>query len=162
VNSSGVSFWLYVTHWNKEYDKQLYLVAQLLLREIVGTLQLDELLENKEAITEYVMGKIGNTAGVLGAEVLYAGVKDIILPGEMKEIMNQVLVAQKKAQANVINRREETASARSMLNNAKLLEENEMLYKLKEMEYMERIADKIGEINVSGGTDVLKQLKQLF
>jgi regulator of protease activity HflC (stomatin/prohibitin superfamily) len=147
---------------NKEYDKQLYLVAQLLLREIVGTLQLDELLENKEAITEYVMGKIGNTAGVLGTEVLYAGVKDIILPGEMKEIMNQVLVAQKKAQANVITRREETASARSMLNTAKLLEENEMLYKLKEMEYMERIADKIGEINVSGGTDVLKQLKQLF
>ena len=76
--------------------------------------------------------------------------------------MNQVLVAQKKAQANVIMRREETASARSMLNTAKLLEENEMLYKLKEMEYLERIADKIGEITVSGGSDVLKQLKQLF
>lgn len=147
---------------NKEYDKQLYLNAQFLLREIVGSLLLDEMLENKEAITQYVMQNIKNAANVLGIEVLYAGVKDIILPGEMKEIMNQVLVAQKKAQANVIMRREETASARSMLNTAKLLEENEMLYKLKEMEYLERIADKIGEITVSGGSDVLKQLKQLF
>ena len=109
-----------------------------------------------------VMKKIRKTAAVLGTEVLYAGVKHIILPGEMKEIMNQVLVAQKKAQANVIMRREETASARSMLNTAKLLEENEMLYKLKEMEYLERIAAKIGEITVSGGSDVLKQLKQIF
>ncbi|PCJ66842.1 MAG: peptidase [Bacteroidetes bacterium] len=147
---------------NKEYEKQLYLIAQLLLREIVGTLQLDELLENKEAITKYVMENIGKASTVLGVEVYYAGVKDIILPGEMKEIMNQVLVAQKKAQANVITRREETASVRSMLNTAKLLEENEMLYKLKEMEYLEKIADKVGEITVSGGANVLKQLKQLF
>jgi regulator of protease activity HflC (stomatin/prohibitin superfamily) len=108
------------------------------------------------------MSQIGETAGVLGVEVLYAGVKDIILPGDMKEIMNQVLVAQKKAQANVIMRREETASARSMLNTAKLLEENEMLLKLKEMEYLEKIADKVGQITVSGGTDVLKQLRQMF
>ncbi len=147
---------------NKEFKKQLYLVAQLLLREIVGTVQLDELLENKEIITKYVMSKIGETASVLGIAVMYAGVKDIILPGEMKAIMNQVLLAQKKAQANVITRREETASVRSMLNTAKLLQENEMLFKLKEMEYLEKIADKIGEITVNGGSDVLKQLKQMF
>lgn len=147
---------------NKDFEKQLYLVAQLLLREIVGTLLLDQLLENKGSITEYVMNRIGETSNVLGVKVHNAGVKDIILPGDMKEIMNQVLVAQKKAQANVIMRREETASVRSMLNTAKLLEENEMLLKLKEMEYLEKIADKVGEITVSGGTDVLKQLKQLF
>ena len=62
----------------------------------------------------------------------------------MKDIMNQGLVAQKKVQANVIARREETASTRSLLNTAKLIEENDMLYKLKEMEYVEKITDKIG------------------
>ena len=45
--------------------------------------------------------------------------------------MNQVLIAQKQAQANVIMRREETASTRSLLNTAKLMEDNEMLFKLK-------------------------------
>ena len=62
----------------------------------------------------------------------------------MKDIMNQVLVAQKRAQANIITRREETASTRSLLNTAKLMEENEMLFKLKQMEYVEKIAEKIG------------------
>ena len=37
-----------------------------------------------------------------------------------------------------------------------------MLYKLKEMEYVEKIADKIGEITVSGGGQVVDQLKQIF
>jgi hypothetical protein len=76
--------------------------------------------------------------------------------------MNQVLVAEKKAQANIITRREETASTRSLLNTAKLLEENAMLFRLKEMEYVEKIADKINSISVSGNGQIVDQLKQLF
>lgn len=86
----------------------------------------------------------------------------MILTGDMKDIMNQVLIAQKKAQANVIMRREETASTRSLLNTAKLMEENDMLYKLKEMEYVEKIAEKIGEITVSGNGNMVTQLKEIF
>jgi hypothetical protein len=80
----------------------------------------------------------------------------------MKEIMNKVLIAQKQAQANVISRREETAATRSLLNTAKLMEENDMLFKLKEMEYVEKIADKIGEITVSGNGQIVDQLKGIF
>ena len=76
--------------------------------------------------------------------------------------MNQVLIAEKKAQANIIMRREETASTRSLLNTAKLMEENEMLFRLKEMEYVEKIADKINTLSVSGNGDLASQLKQLF
>lgn len=59
-------------------------------------------------------------------------------------------------------RREETASMRSLLNTAKLMEENETLWKLKEMEYVEKIADKINTISVSGNGQILDQLKQIF
>jgi hypothetical protein len=90
------------------------------------------------------------------------GIRDIILPGEVKEIMNQVLVAEKKAQANIIMRREETASTRSLLNTAKLMEDNLMLFKLKEMEYVEKIADKINSISVSGNGVLIDQLRQIF
>ncbi len=147
---------------NKEHEKQLYLGAQLLLREVVGGMTLDEVLESKQKVTDYVLNELQKTSNVLGLTIYNAGIKDIILPGDMKVIINQVLIAQKKAQANVITRREEVASTRSLLNTAKLLEENSMLYKLKEMEYLEKIAEKVGEITVSGGTDVLKQLKSLF
>lgn len=147
---------------NKDYEKQLYILMQLALREMIGTLTLDELLEKKESISAYVLGSVKDKAYNLGVEVRDCGVRDVILPGEMKEIMNQVLVAQKKAEANVITRREETASTRSLLNTAKLMEENAMLFKLKEMEYLEKIADKINSISLSGGNQIVDQLKDLF
>ncbi len=147
---------------NKDFEKQLYVAMQLALRAYVGTYTLDELLENKAQIAKAVFEDTKTAAAKLGVAVLNCGIRDVILTGEMKDIMNQVLVAQKKAQANVITRREETASTRSLLNTAKLMEENEMLYKLKEMEFVETIADKIGEITVSGNGGMVKQLKEIF
>ena len=103
-----------------------------------------------------------NNTEALGVEVNGFGIRDIILPGDMKEIMNQVLIAEKKAQANIIMRREEIASTRSLLNTAKLMEENAMLWKLKEMEYVEKIADKISNISVNSNGVLLDQLKQIL
>jgi len=76
--------------------------------------------------------------------------------------MNQVLIAQKRAQANTIMRQEETASTRSLLNTAKLMEDNSMLLKLKEMEYMEKIAERVGEISVSANGRIIDQLNDLL
>jgi len=92
---------------NKDYEKQLYVAIQFALREFVGTLSFDDLLASKESVAEYVMKQVAQKAKDFGVLVLGFGVKDIILPGDMKEIMNQVLVAQKQAQANTILRREE-------------------------------------------------------
>ena len=147
---------------NKEYEKQLYILIQLGLREYIGKWTLDEMLENKEAVEPYIMAFLKVKADALGVKLIHCGMRDVILPGEMKDIMNQVLIAQKQAQANVITRREETASTRSLLNTAKLMEDNDMLFKLKEMEYVEKIADKIGEITVSGNGQVVDQLKSIF
>jgi hypothetical protein len=95
-------------------------------------------------------------------EFLNAGVKDIILPGEIKDILNTVLIAEKKAQANVITRREETASTRSLMNTAKLMDENQTLYRLKELEFLEKICEKIGNISLTGGGGLLEQLNALL
>jgi SPFH domain/Band 7 family protein len=147
---------------NKEYDKQLYIAFQLVLREYIGGMSFDELLEKKETVISYILQKMGESAERLGVEVVGFGIRDIILPGDVKEIMNQVLVAEKKAQANIIMRREETASTRSLLNTAKLMEDNPMLFKLKEMEYVEKIAEKINNISVSGNGVLIDQLRQIF
>ncbi len=141
---------------------QLYGLLQLALRQYTGTFTLDELLDSKEAVADYVLKNVKAKAAELGLTLVGCGVRDLILPGDVKDIMNQVLVAQKKAQANIITRREETASTRSLLNTAKLMEDNDMLFKLKEMEYVEKIADKINSITLSGGSQVVDQLKHLF
>ena len=147
---------------NKDYDKQLYVAFQLALREYIAGFSFDELLEKKESIAPFILQRVQQNAEALGVAVSDFGIRDIILPGDVKEIMNQVLIAEKKAQANTIMRREETASTRSLLNTAKLMEDNAMLWKLKEMEYVEKIADKISNISVSGNGVLIEQLKQIF
>jgi hypothetical protein len=147
---------------SKDFQKQLYTLVQLGLREFVGTLTLDELLDAKEKVSDFVMKFLKLNVTSLGVEVLNAGIRDIILPGEVRDIMNQVLIAQKSAEANSIVRREETASTRTLLNTAKLMEDNQMLYKLKEMEYVEKIARTVGELKLSNGGNVMDQLTSIF
>jgi|SRR6218665_5396 len=147
---------------NKEYDQQLYVTFQLSIREYIAGFTLDELLEKKDTIAIFVLNQVKLKAKDLGVTVAGFGIRDIILPGDVKDIMNKVLVAEKKAQANTIMRREETASTRSLLNTAKLMEENSMLWKLKEMEYIEKIAEKVNNISVNGNGLLIEQLKQVF
>ena len=69
-----------------------------------------------------------------GVEVTELGVKDVILPGEIRELVNKVVEAERVAKANLIRRQEETAATRSLMNTAKLMEENPLLLRLKELE----------------------------
>lgn len=141
-----------------DFAEQIHVAAQLALREYVGKYKLDEILENKDQMSRFVLEKLKGKEKELYVEIADAGVKDIILPGEIRDIMNTVLIAEKRAQANVISRREEVASTRSLLNTAKLMDENKTLYKLKELEYIERICENVGNINLGGNADVLSQL----
>ncbi|MBQ9428772.1 MAG: slipin family protein [Clostridia bacterium] len=141
-----------------DYIEQMHVTAQLALRSYIGSYKLDEILEAKDRMAAYVLEKLKEKEATLYVEITDAGIKDIILPGAIREIMNTVLLAEKKAQAGVIARREEVASTRSLLNTAKLMEENPTLYKLKELEYVERICENVGSVNISGGGDLLTQL----
>lgn len=142
-------------------NEQIYNTVQLALRQYVGRFRLDELLEQKNNIASFVLEKLQEIQSHLFVEFVDAGLKDIILPGEIRDIMNTVLVAEKKAQANVILRREEVASTRSLLNTAKLLDENATLARLKELETLERIFDKVGSITVNNGDGLLAQLRNI-
>ncbi len=142
-----------------DYREHLYLALQLALRDAVGARDLDELLANKGRLNAQIQEEVAAGVGEYGIRLKSVGIKDIILPGEMKEILNQVVAADKAAQANLIKRREETAATRSLMNTAKMLENNPTLLRLKELEALEKITDKIGSITVYGGLDgVLNQL----
>jgi regulator of protease activity HflC (stomatin/prohibitin superfamily) len=134
----------------------IYKELQFALREAVGTRTLDELLADKGAIDREVAVSAAKLEAS-GLAVRSVGVKDIILPGEMKTILNQVVEAEKVAQANLIRRREETAATRSLLNTARLMEENPTLLRLKELESLERIAEKVDKITVYDGLEGVMQ-----
>jgi len=98
----------------------LYRETQLALRESIGTRTLTALLEEKGVIGPELVGQLEARAKSLGYEVVSIGVRDIILPGEMKDLLNKVTEAKAVAEANLITRREETAAMRSQANTAKM------------------------------------------
>jgi regulator of protease activity HflC (stomatin/prohibitin superfamily) len=147
---------------NAKPAEALYRELQFALRAVVGTRTLDELLENKSLIDDGVNAQVRARLDGSGLVLESVGVKDIILPGEMKTILTQVVEAEKSAQANVIRRREETAATRSLLNTAKVMEDNPTALRLKELETLERVAERIDKISVFGGLDsVLNGLVKL-
>jgi regulator of protease activity HflC (stomatin/prohibitin superfamily) len=139
----------------------VYKELQFALREAVGMRTLDDLLTDKSAIDREVAASAARLEAS-GLAVRSVGVKDVILPGEMKTILNRVVEAEKVAQANLIRRREETAATRSLLNTARLMEENPTLLRLKELETLERITEKVDKITVYDGLDgVLKNMVRI-
>lgn len=131
----------------------LYRELQLALRTIVGTQTLDELLADKNSLNQQVLELVSNKAVVYGLCLKAVGARDIVLPGEMKTILTQVVEAQKLAEANLIKRQEETQATRSLHNTAKVMEGNPILLRLKELEVLEKITARINTLNVYGGLD---------
>ncbi len=145
-----------------DINATLYTAAQLALRDYLSAKTMDELLSEREQMNADILEELKERTSGAYIEVVSAGIKDVILPGEISAIMNSVLAAEKRAQANVITRREEVASTRSLLNTAKLMDENETLRRLKELEYIERICEHVGEINVDARNGLIEQLGQIL
>ena len=143
-------------------DEFIYRELQLALRRAVGTRTLDEVLADKTSVDSVIASDVTEPLAAVGIDIKNVGIKDIILPGEMKDILNQVVLAEKTAQANNIRRREETAATRSLLNTAKLMDENPLLIRLKELETLEKVTDRVERLTVFGGLDgVLKDMVKI-
>ncbi len=139
----------------------VYRQAQLGLRAAVGGRDLDRLLADKDGIANEVRQALASPAAAFGVAIESVGIRDVILPGDMKTILNQVIEAQKQAEANLIRRREETAAARSQANTAKLLAENPILLRLKELEALESILAGTKATFVLGQGDLGQQIRGL-
>jgi regulator of protease activity HflC (stomatin/prohibitin superfamily) len=126
----------------EDYAQALYRAAQLALREIVGTRELDALLADKDGVARQLEQTLRAGAAGLGVEVGSAGIRDLILPGEMREILNRMVEARKTAEAAVVTRREETAAMRSQANTARIFESNPMLMRLRELEVLEKVSER--------------------
>lgn len=143
-----------------DVNATLYRLIQFAIREAVAARTLDEILAARDTIDREVRGYVTERAAALGAEVGEIGVKDVILPGDVRELLNKVVEAERVAKANIIRRQEETAATRSLLNTAKLMENNPLLLRLKELEALEKLVEKVGRIDLhtgagAGGFDAL-------
>jgi regulator of protease activity HflC (stomatin/prohibitin superfamily) len=146
----------------QNFVEYVYKELQFALREAIGSRTLDELLGAKGELDREIQTSARGKIEQHGLKLASVGIKDVILPGEMKDILNRVVEAEKVAQANLIKRREETAATRSLLNTARLMDENPTLLRLKELETLEKVTEKVDKLTVFGGLDgVLKDVVRI-
>lgn len=97
----------------RDFEEALHRALGLAFRRTLGALTLDALLADKVAVDEGAANAVRAEMAALGVEVGAIALKDVILPGEMRDILTAVVAAEKEAEANVIRRREETNATRS-------------------------------------------------
>jgi len=139
----------------KDFEEALHRALQFAFRKTLGAKGLDAILAEKVTVDAEAADAVRAEMATLGVEVGAIALKDVVLPGEMREILNTVVAAQKEAEANVIRRREETNATRSLLNTAKVMAENPVMLRLKELEALETIAGKVERLTVMNGTEGL-------
>lgn len=141
----------------------LYREAQLVLRDVIGGQTLDMLLSSKEQVAAEALGRLEQRASEFGLAMVSFGIRDVVLPGEMKDLLNQVTAAKKAAEANLISRREETAAIRSQANTAKLLDASPTLMRLRELEVLEKIASSSNlQVLLSDGSSLSDRVTKLI
>jgi len=128
------------------YQEALYLKLQLALRGIIGRAAIDDLLQKREEFGKRLMELTEAEAAKLGLKLMSAGIKDIMFPGQLKQVFTQVVKARQEGLAALERARGETAALRNLANAAKLLERNPMLMQL-------RVIQSVG--GTSGNTLVL-------
>ncbi len=146
----------------EDHAQALHRQAQLVLRAVVGTRELDALLADKDGVGRELLDMLRARVEPLGLQVSALGIRDVILPGEMREILNRVTEARKAAEAVLVTRREETAAIRSQANTARVFESNPTLMRLRELEVLEKVAEKANLSVVLGDGSLADRVVKLL
>ncbi|TNE88965.1 MAG: slipin family protein [Deltaproteobacteria bacterium] len=136
----------------------VYGAVQLGLREVVAERTLEQLVSDRDALSDALLARTRVHLPEVGVGVEAAFVKDVILSAEVKDLVGRVTLARMEAEAHGIRRREEVAATRQLANTAKLLEKSPILLRLKELEALGELAQRIDKLVVVGGSDLAQQL----
>lgn len=138
------------THRVTNYSNQLHEDVQLTARNIVGSVTVDELMQNRVAINAQLLVAIAPVAAEYGIRVVGVAVKDVILTPKIRDLLMKEAEAKRVAQAMLIGAREEVAAMRALANAAKLAQENPALLRLRELEVARDFARSSGNTVVMG------------
>ncbi|MGE5133329.1 MAG: slipin family protein [Gemmatimonadota bacterium] len=87
------------------YEDRLYSDVQLAARRALASMTLEQILTSRNQLSEDILSDVTDAAASYGVKVLRADVKDLIFPGNLQEIMNRVLTAERLSQAQLVEAR---------------------------------------------------------
>jgi regulator of protease activity HflC (stomatin/prohibitin superfamily) len=92
-------------HAVENYEDRLYSDVQLAARRSLASMSLEDILMNRNQLSEDIGAQVTGIAAGYGVAILRADVKDLVFPGNLQEIMNRVLAAERNAQAQLVEAR---------------------------------------------------------
>lgn len=92
-------------HQVANYEDRLYSDVQLAARRSLASMPLEQILTNRNQLNEDILRDVKGAAATYGVEIQRADVKDIIFPGNLQEVMNRVLAAERMSQAQLVEAR---------------------------------------------------------
>ena len=92
-------------HRVANFEDRLYSDVQLAARRSLASMALEQILTNRNQLSEDILSDVKAVAASYGVEIQRADVKDIIFPGNLQEIMNRVLAAERMSQAQLVEAR---------------------------------------------------------
>jgi regulator of protease activity HflC (stomatin/prohibitin superfamily) len=143
------------THNVESHTNQLYQDLQLTLRESITGRSVEDVLQDREALSTQLLQDVAPRAQTYGVTVNRVGVKDVVLPGTVRRVFLQEVEADRRGRAELIAARHETAAARAKANTAKLLRDNPNAMRLQELETLASLASKSGNVLVIPGLQTL-------
>src|SRR5512136_296140 len=92
-------------HAVQNYEERLYGDVQLAARRSLASMSLEEILTNRNRLSEDILAEVKGSAAAFGVSIVRADVKDLVFPGNLQEIMNRVLAAERNSQAQLVEAR---------------------------------------------------------
>ena len=121
----------------QNFHDYLYMSVQFKLREVISSIEMDELLKSRKKINEEVRNLLLEDKSLIGFSIHSVDLKDIMFSAELKKVYSEVLKAKKEALSLLEKARGETATLRSLANTAKMLENNPELAQLRLIQTIE-------------------------
>jgi regulator of protease activity HflC (stomatin/prohibitin superfamily) len=99
-------------HRVENYEDRLYSDVQLAARRSLASMTLEEILTNRNKLSEDILNDVKDAAGGYGVAIMRADVKDLIFPGNLQDVMNRVLTAERLSEAQLVEARTRAATQR--------------------------------------------------
>jgi regulator of protease activity HflC (stomatin/prohibitin superfamily) len=130
----------------ENYTEQLHQELQLALRDVIAGRSLDQVLDGRAELAAELLRLSAEPARRYGVALSRVGIRDVILPGEVRQVMLQEVQADRAGRADLVKARHEVAAARARANTAKILSENPEVARLQEIEALVALAGKSGNV----------------
>jgi regulator of protease activity HflC (stomatin/prohibitin superfamily) len=143
------------------YSDQLYQDLQLVLRDLVASRELDALLDDRNEIADALLAGVKEDALAYGIDLKRVGVRDIVLPGVVRNVFLKEVEADREGRAELVKARHEVAAARARANTAKIMSENPNIQRMQEIEALVKIAGRNGSmVLLPAFSDLLSRMGQ--